>query len=202
MKIIVGIDFGAQLAGTTAIACLRNNEILIEQNKRGRSSDSFVEEYFSALKERPGLISVDAPLSLPQVYSYSNFRTYSDGDFHFRECDRVLGAMSPMFLGGLTARAMEFAAKMKDQGWLVHETYPKAVAQELKVFNAAYKRSKKKEDVEEIARDVANAYNLTLVDVPENWNQLDAVLAVVAGLRFMNSEARKVGDPDEGMIYI
>ena len=65
-KLIAGIDFGSQLAGTTVICREVEGQIALFRSPKGGAADRFLEEHFSALP--PCLIGLDAPLSLPGVY--------------------------------------------------------------------------------------------------------------------------------------
>ncbi len=103
----VGIDYGAKLAGTTAISFVENNQIKTVQSVRKQNADTFCLDWISRLK--PDFIMIDAPLSLPLAY-------FGKGDDYFyRQADRELKAMSPLFLGGLTARAMRLANQWSKQ---------------------------------------------------------------------------------------
>jgi len=114
-KTIVGIDYGNKYAGTTVICYNSRHEIKFVQSSKNADADSFLLNELTYLN--PDLIMIDAPLSLPGVYWLSS--EYKD--HFFRSCDRELRAMSPMFLGGLTARAISLIKKMN--GTEVLETY-------------------------------------------------------------------------------
>lgn len=120
-----GIDYGARTAGTSVIAWNEGRTIYAESSVAGRDADTFLNEAMGRVA--PKTIAMDAPLSLPGVYRQLKGRK----DFHLRECDRVLRAMSPMFLGGLTARAMALAAGWGESGIAVYETYPRQIAARL-----------------------------------------------------------------------
>ena len=115
---VFGVDFGAQKAGTTVISGIESGRLVFRRSKKQRSADKFLIGFFS--KRDPALIMLDAPLSLPGVLR--ELPEYSD--YFYRVADRELSAMSPMFLGGLTARAMKLAAKFTKIGHTVVECYP------------------------------------------------------------------------------
>jgi len=125
----MGIDYGAKKAGTTAICYQEGNRLFTSLSVKGADADDFCFQQIERL--RPEFIMIDAPLSLPDAY-------FGKGDdFFYRQCDRELNAMSPMFLGGLTARAMRLADQLKSRQMLVYETYPRALASELFGLEAA-----------------------------------------------------------------
>ena len=113
VKDFVGIDFGAQQAGSTAL-CFRERGLFhFERRAKGEETDPWLEELVQRL--RPAAIYMDAPLSLPGAY-------FSNGSVWFyRHADRLGRSMSPMFLGGLAARAMRLSERWRSQGIAVHE---------------------------------------------------------------------------------
>lgn len=116
----IGLDYGAKQADTTAVAKLQQNELLVWQSKTGLNADAWLLVLISEL--RPDLVFIDAPLSLPAVYG--KLPASPLADYFYRTCDRQLQAMSPMFVGGLTARAIRLTAQLTTQGIRVIETYP------------------------------------------------------------------------------
>ena len=184
---LVGIDYGSKLAGTTVIASLGSDNViqLISSDKK-QDADEMIRCEMDRL--HPSLVGIDAPLSLPSVYQGKG------EDYFYRQCDRQLRAMSPMFLGGLTARAMKLNAQLEVP---LIEVYPGALA-----------RAKSFEEFNYKQKTVAYEKILSSLDwaceyaaLPENGHQLDAILALYITWRFKNNQAEQVGDPDEGLIY-
>ena len=101
---IAGVDFGSKLSGQTVVAILDNDIIQVQRSEKGKDADDFLLGVLEATKIT--LVGIDAPLSLPGLYLGNG------SDYFFREADRDLGAMSPMFLGGLTARAIRIRDKL------------------------------------------------------------------------------------------
>lgn len=98
MMNFAGVDYGSKLAGTTVITFLSQNQLVTYQSPKGKNADDWLKNLLST--QKIGTIYIDAPLSLPSAYC-------GKGDnFHYRKADQMLHAMSPMFLGGLTARAI------------------------------------------------------------------------------------------------
>lgn len=181
----IGIDFGAKMAGTTAVCYVQNEKMIIQSSKKNNDADRFIKEVIENIK--PTKIFIDAPLSLPLAY-------FNKGsDFHFRQCDKETSAMSPMFLGGLTARAMSIKAHFSEIEF--YESYPKMVCIELGL-NKYYKK-----DINNFLPDFYNTLPHTFENAPVNWHEVDAVFAYMVGLRLMYNKAICVGNKEEGLIY-
>lgn len=133
----MGIDFGAKLAGTTAVAMVRDGALRLWQSEKGKDADSWLLYLIAELQ--PKVIFLDAPLSLPKVYAREAFTTASD--FFYRQADREVQAMSPMFIGGLTARAIKLRTQLAAQGIAVLETYPSQANRLLFPHLQGYKKS-------------------------------------------------------------
>jgi predicted nuclease with RNAse H fold len=195
-KPLVGIDYGSKLAGTTAIAWSYNRqEVFFAQSKKGEDADAFLRAAVSKLQ--PVEIHIDAPLSLPGVYK--NISGYEN--FFYRQADRELEAMSPLFLGGLTARAMQLAARFAVDKVICREVYPAALARELGLKAKGYK--KEKSAFSELLAILCQEYSLKLpADMPLSWHCFDALLAFVTGLRIERQEVSVFGNEQEGFIYV
>jgi hypothetical protein len=93
---LCGVDYGSKLAGTTVTCTLDapSGQVHFQKSAPREDADAFLRNYL--LQSQPAFIFLDAPLSLPGVYrGLAGCR-----DYFYREADRQLGAMSPMFLGG------------------------------------------------------------------------------------------------------
>jgi predicted nuclease with RNAse H fold len=187
----VGIDYGSKMAGTTAIAWVDGEgKLVTDQSEKKRDADAWLKTLIKDLA--PGAVYLDAPLSLPGSYYGKS------ADYFYRECDRILGAMSPMFLGGLTARAMKLAA---DLPMSVHETYPAALVKALLL--SAYYKKKDKEALKDFFRTwTAVAPKSLQGNLPPNWHQMDALLAWHSGWRHAQGKAQLIGRPSEGVIVV
>lgn len=198
MSYIAGVDYGAKMAGTTVVACLNleNSEVQLSQSEKKKSADEWLLRLFS---EQPAeLIALDAPLSLPGYYQHKKEFT----DYFYRESDRKLNAMSPMFLGGLTARAIKLRDTLTEKEIRVVETYPAALADMLQLKQLSYKKEKK--HIAQVVEAVREAFTEAKV-VPstiKNWHQVDALLALYTAWRVHQDQAQFVGDKQEGGIYL
>lgn len=187
------MDFGSKLAGTTAICFSQNDELHVFQSSKGKDADRFILEFAD---EYPGsTLYIDAPLSLPSVYS-------GEGDnYFFRECDKSLKAMSPMFIGGLTARAMRIKDVLEKKGHSVIETYPGYLARNVLNLSSIYSKSSKT-TIEPFVVKMEEMLPLKISLPPENWHQVDAILSWYSGYRHLQGTNLQVGDIDEGVIIL
>ena len=194
---IAGIDYGSKLAGTTVICYSdKKKQLHLLQSQKKKDADAMIlkacdEYHFSS-------VYIDAPLSLPGVYSA--LKGYDD--YFYRIGDKKISAMSPMFLGGLTARAMRLVAKMRSKYKSdVCEIYPGGCARQWDVLAACYKI-----DLEMTRLIITNTladwgYILDAEQVT-NWHRCDAVLAFYIGLKHLKGKAKALGTVEEGQIWI
>lgn len=191
----IGIDYGSKLAGTTVIAFLNEGGVTLLQSEKKKDADRFIREQLSQIQE-PVTVGFDAPLSLPGVYREVSGCT----SFHYRQCDRELGAMSPLFLGGLTARAMQLKHQLENEGCSFFETYPAAQAKRLNLEKYGYKKPDAQYKL--IADALAKELQIKNLPVFNNSHQVDAVLALIGAQRITNQIANRIGREEEGLIYV
>lgn len=190
---LVGIDFGAKMAGTTAVAFLEEGKLVVLQSEKGKDADHWLDELLSNLP--PSLICLDAPLSLPMAYFETNGGRQ---DYFYREADKRAMAMSPMFLGGLTARAMRLKAQCSKHNF--YETYPKMLANELNLKALGYKTQF--EHLSPCWETLSKHFNVASLDSkPSNWHQFDAILALYTAHRIIQGNAQQLGEKEEGLIW-
>ncbi|MCC6725208.1 MAG: DUF429 domain-containing protein [Saprospiraceae bacterium] len=183
----LGIDFGAKLAGTTAISFAKQGELHLLQSSKKQDADAWLRHLIA--EQNPSAVFMDAPLSLPGVYRGLGT------DFHYRACDRAVGAMSPMFLGGLTARAMQLRAAFPEIPF--YEAYP---AQHVRLHFAGAMGYKT--DLDLFLEKLAERLPHPFAQQPDNWHQVDAALAWLTGWRHESGEAISFGAEDEGVIWV
>ncbi|AHM60426.1 hypothetical protein D770_10845 [Flammeovirgaceae bacterium 311] len=192
---IAGIDYGSKLAGTTVMAVLSAGEIIFFSSPKGKDADFFLVELIERFMIQK--VFIDAPLSLPGVYTQLPDCT----DFFYRKADRQLKAMSPMFLGGLTARAIQLKNKMLPAKVQFHETYPSGWVR-ISAPEAVGYRSKVVSP-EVFCQNNVEIYPLiTRTNVIVNWHGADALIALQSGLRYECQLHKTFGDPAEGEIVI
>jgi len=108
--------------------------------------------------------------------------------------------MSPMFLGGLTARAMKLASTLSAQGIVVVETYPRKIAELLQLHKAEYKAAG-----EYLAKCTGLVLDMTGVQVsalPVSWHEFDSLLAYASAWRYARGLHKVFGEPSEGLIVV
>lgn len=194
MEQIVGIDYGSKLAGTTVIAYLHNGQVCFDAVRKKADADQFILDW--ATSHQPTTIFLDAPLSLPGVYRWPDHYD----DFFYRAADRSVGAMSPMFLGGLTARAMRLRQQLSQSGITVQETYPARLANRLELDKQRYKKDRTymASALSTVAATLPSGTFLP-TDLP-TWHHFDALLALASGYRYLDGTAEQYGTEEEGMI--
>jgi predicted nuclease with RNAse H fold len=186
----IGIDYGSNLAGTTAICYVENNKLCITSSQKKKSADDFINRFIREV--RVGAVYIDAPLSLPSAY----FGTGSD--FFYRGCDKELGAMSPMFLGGLTARAIRLNHSFPDLPF--YESYPAQLIKRLNLKEYYTKKVSGTYDVllQMLEKELPHPIGNHLSD----WHQVDSLLCWLTGWRHQNNQHLVFGDTSEGNIVI
>jgi len=193
---LCGLDFGARTAGTTVLVWNgRDGRLHLRACPRQTDADAWLERLL--MPRPPRLVAIDAPLSLPRAYCCTD--PGNAPDFFFRAADRLAGAMSPLFLGGLTARAVALAHRLRRRGSTVLETYPRLVVQRRLPENlqARYRH----DDPETFARDLLPLLPQPCAEPPTSWHDVDALLAWWTAWRYAHHQAASLGDPDEGLIW-
>jgi predicted nuclease with RNAse H fold len=184
----IGIDLGARSSGNTVVCRRERGLFVFERPLQGNDGDAWLEERITDL--RPDAIYIDAPLSLPGAY-------FGRGaDHFFRAADLQARGMSPMFLGGLTARAIRFAQRWRDAGIAVHEVYPAAlIRQAWEHLHIAPGKAIPRHKL----RLMAGMCSLPPPS-PADRHEADAWLCWVIGHRHRAGKAKVFGAPDEGLI--
>jgi predicted nuclease with RNAse H fold len=193
---LMGIDFGSKLAGTTVICygLLTGGPVSFVSSAKKQDADTFIRNKITELK--PNLIAIDAPLSLPIVYSQPN----QGADYFYRGVDRALKAMSPMFLGGLTARAMRLKSDCEASGIKIVETYPAAFVEHF-LLSPFYKK-KESEALKSFVEELCNQFQVQLnPSLIINWHHADAFMAWLSCRRLVTQQSIKFGN-EEGAIFI
>lgn len=186
----IGIDFGARSAGNTVVCEHVGGLFRFHRCAKGADGDAWLRETVARIA--PRAIYIDAPLSLPSAY-------FNKGKDHFfRLADRQAGAMSPMFLGGLTARAMALAKDWRATGIAVHEAYPAALIR--RAWEAlditpgkAIPRSKLR---------IMAGMVLLPPPHPSDRHEADAWLCWVVGHRHQRGISHAFGNKEEGQILV
>jgi len=193
--LVAGIDYGSKLAGTTSI-CFETSHGMLSfySSLKGEDADKLIADFCQ--KWQPSAVFIDAPLSLPGVYR--NLPLHND--YFYRVCDKEAGAMSPMFLGGITARAMKLVSILTAEGIFVAETYPRKVAELLPLDTREYKGHP--EFIAKCTELVLKMVGGQLSAMPASWHEFDSLLAYVSAWRYAKGLHVVFGEPAEGFIIV
>jgi len=183
---LAGLDFGASLSGNTALAYYKEGRVWVERAVKGQPADPWLLSCLEA--NRPAVLAIDAPLSLPGAYFGRGL------DFHFRRSDRLLGAMSPMFLGGLTARAIALQQATRHLATRWVETYPSQVAK--------IRMDSPREAWETLLPFLEAQWPGVRLPRPRDQHEMDALLALWVARLVREHQAVFFGDPREGAIAL
>ena len=192
--VIAGVDYGAKLSGNTAVAILKKGKVELFKTKVNENADDFIVEVLT--KHQVKMVFIDAPLSLP--ISYQGIKEETVPEFFYRQCDKETGAMSPLFLGGLTARAIALKYLLNQKGIEVYETYPSYLCRLLNI-----ERVKTTDGVFEMFHRIKNELNGLFGNIePQTIHEIDALLALYSAIRFCQQQHVVLGDASEGEILV
>ena len=196
MKTFAGIDYGSKLSGNTVIAIFKENEpIQFKGALKNKDADAFIKQVVAEFQIKT--IFLDAPLSLPGKY----LSLAGCEDFFYRKADKDLKAMSPMFLGGLTARAMRLKADLEKDKIATYEVYPGGFVKKFSLGSGIYK--KQTTDIHAFLKQVDFLYSLNYEKSDlSTWHHVDALLALISGWRFYQGAHEIHGNINEGLILI
>lgn len=171
-----------------------DRKVELQASQKKQDADQMILDYCA--EQQPRYVFLDAPLSLPGVYLDQKGLS----DFFYREADLALKAMSPMFLGGLTARAMRLSNQLQLAGIEVIEIYPAALARLLDLHAMGYK---KKGKPEEVFHYLIQLFSWEIKPTEKiSWHLVDALLAARSGERYLEGKANSYGNEVEGMIWV
>lgn len=190
-----GVDYGSKMAGTTVIAWAEHGKLFLAQSTKKKDADQWLKQWVAA--HQPEQLYLDAPLSLPGVYA----QPQKYADYFYRAGDKAVQAMSPMFLGGLTARAMRLSHELQTKGCTTQEVYPGQLSKLIGLERSRYKKDKSYLD-SATAAILSQLPGYRLEGAPTNWHQVDALLAFCSGYRHQNGQAKVYGTAAEGQIIV
>jgi predicted nuclease with RNAse H fold len=188
-----GIDFGSKMAGTTAIAWIDKDGCTHTlQSEKNKDADEFIVECM--LQNKIQKVGIDAPLSLPAgLYDLEN-----NLNCFYRDCDRELGAMSPMFLGGLTARAIQLRKSLTKRGITLSETYPAAFVKHENIQK--YYTKKNSKQIAEFSEILGPKIPFLLPETG-SWHVIDACICLSITLKIELGTANFAGEKTERIWY-
>jgi len=188
---ILGIDLAGSEKRKTGI-CILNEEL--EANSFCLFKDKEILDLIE--KEKPDLIAIDAPLSLPKGRKSLNKKS----KIHFRECDRELLKRGikffPITLGPmrkLTARGIKLR-KILEKKYKVIEVYPGATQDILKI-------PRKQKSMEELKRGLEKQ-GIKILNKNPNADELDAITCAFTGFLYLKGKYIAIGNKKEGQIIL
>ena len=184
---VCGIDYGSKIAGTTSICYAEDDVMKIIRSAKNQDADKMIISFYESFQ--PNVIAIDAPLSLPGVFQ--NIAGYDN--YFYRKCDQELKAMSPMFIGGLTARAMKLKSQLVDAEMI--EAYPVYRAKILDLDQLGYRSQSA--DYQAMLQQLGMGQQVEILST----HDFDAILTYEIANRYIQNESLYVGDPAEGLIY-
>ncbi|MFN4233298.1 MAG: hypothetical protein ACK4IK_00680 [Bacteroidia bacterium] len=191
---ILGIDLGNKKSGNTAMCYLFNNTLQFIQPKKGQDE---VSEILKIIEQKHiQLIGIDAPLSLPGVY----FNKVEFNDYQYRLCDKECKAMSPMFIGAFTARAIELKNLLESKGISVIEVYPKKLS-EIMDIQKYYPLKKVSNVPDKLIEEIKDTIPFNIKNI-SNMHQFDALLCWLSTYRYIHQKHEVFGNKKEGLIIV
>jgi len=188
---ILGIDLAGSEKRKTGI-CILNEKM--EANCFCFSKDKEILGLIE--KEKPDLIAIDAPLSLPKGRKSLKRKS----KIHFRECDRELWKFGikffPITLGPmrkLTERGIKLR-KILEKKYKVIEVYPGATQDILKIPRKQKGLKKLKKGLEKLG--------IKILKKNPNGDELDAITCAFTGFLYLKGKYIAIGDKKEGQIIL
>jgi len=147
-------------------------------------------------KEKPSLVAIDAPLSLPKGRKSLKRKS----KIHFRECDKELWKLNikffPITLGPmrkLTERGIRLR-KILEKKYKVIEVYPGASQDILKIPRKQKGLKKLKMGLEKLG--------IKILKKNPNNHELDAITCAFTGFLYLKGKYREIGNKKEGQIIL
>jgi predicted nuclease with RNAse H fold len=188
---ILGIDLAGSEKRKTGI-CILNDKLI------AHSFFVFSDQEILNLieKEKPDLIAIDAPLSLPKGRKSLKRKS----KIHFRECDRELWKLGikffPITLGPmrkLTERGIKLR-KILEKKYKVIEVYPGATQDILKI-------PRKQKGLKKLKKGLENL-GIKILKKNPNGDELDAITSAFTGFLYLKGKCIAIGDKEEGQIIL
>jgi len=188
---IVGIDLSGSQKRESGI-CVLNRKLYAKTLILFSDKEivSFLE------KEKPDLIAIDAPLSLPKGRKSLEKKS----KIHFRKCDKELSNLKikffPITLGPmrkLTERGIKLR-KILEKKFKVIEVYPGATQDILKIPRKQKGEKKLFLGLKKIGIKIKNK--------KISHHELDAITCAFTGYLFLKGKTISLGDKKEGQIVI
>ncbi len=193
---VIGIDLAGVEKRDSGICIL--NEKLKANTYILRRDNEIIE---GMIKERPELIAIDAPLSLPfgRCCLKDNCSCRKKG--HLRQCDKELLNMKikffPLTLGPmrkLTMRGMKLKEKLEAKGLKVIEVYPGGAQDILNI-------PRKQKGISELKKGLM-AIGIKSISQVTSDHELDAATSALVGKMYVEGNYLALGNPEEGLMIM
>lgn len=204
---VLGLDLTTSPHKGTAFAVL-TRELAIVAEGFATGDEAIIA---LAEEQRPALVAIDAPLSLPLglccLEESCPCRPLSSRKG--RQCERELSALGigcyyttkRSIIKGMVYRAIMLKEKLEEQGFPVIEVYP--YASKVCLFG---KLPRKTTVAGRRALQARLCHLIPALPLPQEvllpHDALDALLAAYTGLLYIEGQTAVLGDPAEGLIYI
>jgi uncharacterized protein YprB with RNaseH-like and TPR domain/predicted nuclease with RNAse H fold len=194
---VAGIDLRASDARKTGVALMKGESVetgLVE--KDGEIVDLM-------LKWKPGLISIDSPLSLPKGRDCVSDECECRKFGITRECERILRSRNInvfwcliQSMQGLTERGMKLAQQLRELGFNVIESYPGAAQDILGI-------TRKKVSTTELKQGLID-FGLCgeFADSKITHDEMDAITSALVGYFYLTGWYEALGNEDEGYLIV
>ena len=187
---IVGIDLAGSPKRNTGICIMKYN---LTVNTKVVHED---EEIFNLIKkERPRLIAIDAPLSIP----YDRKSIEDKRGSHLRECDRKMLEMGikffPITLGPmrmLTKRGIKLKKIFENMRYKVIEVYPGGAQDILGI-------PRKNKGLDSLRKGLIKL-GIKNIKKTANGDELDAITAAYVGWLYLKGEALIISGRDGSIV--
>jgi len=193
---VIGIDLAGVEKRDSGICIL--NEKLKANTYILRRDNEIIE---GMIKERPELIAIDAPLSLPfgRCCLKDNCSCRKKG--HLRQCDKQLLNMKikffPLTLGPmrkLTMRGMKLKEKLEAKGLKVIEVYPGGAQDILNI-------PRKQKGISKLKKGLM-AIGIKSISQVTSDHELDAATSALVGKMYVEGNYLALGNPEEGLMIM
>jgi len=197
-NVVVGIDLTGSEKKPSGWALLQNGFV---ETKRIRTDQEIIDQ---TILISPGIICIDAPLSLP----VGRITVFDDdpGRQEFgitRLCERLLlkrGIRSypPLIksMQNLTFRGMMLASKFRQLGYTVIEVFPGGCQDILGL-------GRKQKGLAELITGISVlGLKGDYLNTKISHDEADAITAAIAGIFFLSGQYESIGDSDEGVIVV
>jgi hypothetical protein len=204
---IVGLDLTSSPEKATAFAVLtQEREIVAEGSVAG-------DEEIIALAEeqRPALMAIDAPLSLPLGLCCleESCACRPASSRKGRQCERELSALGigcyyttkRSIIKGMVYRAIALKEKLEERGFAVIEVYP--YASKVRLFGKLPRKTTVagrrvlQERLRRLIPAIPSPHESLL-----SHDTLDALLAAYTGVLYIKGQIEALGNPVEGFLHI